>query len=157
MRYEESLTAGSDSDRKRLASRNPVKAILCLSEESWGKGERGWRMGWLMDSEDLCVCVCVCVCVCIKRAFCELHIHHKTIQFSTCKGKWKKQLKHAYYRHSRNWCYYHELMERNFPFQMEISNSISKQIPSVLSKYTWNVSWMREFYIHLFGYRHAKC
>ena len=61
MRYEESLTAGSDSDRKRLASRNPVKAILCLSEESWGEGERGWRMGWLMDSEDMCVCVCMCV------------------------------------------------------------------------------------------------
>ena len=46
-----------------------------------------------MDSEDIYVCVCVCVYIYIyihimlslyiNRAFCKLHIHHKTIQFST--------------------------------------------------------------------------
>ena len=119
------------------------------------------------------VCVCVCVCIYIyiyiKRAFCKLHIHHKTIQFSTqCNVRASERNNwNVYFRHLRNWCYYHELLaccnswsprvghdwatelnwtelERNFPFQKEISNSISKQILSVLSKYTWNVSWIRE-------------
>ena len=62
MRYEESLSnSGEWQWQKEDGFKEPCEGNPLSQWRKLSKGERGWRMGWLMDSEDMCVCVCVCV------------------------------------------------------------------------------------------------